>query len=122
MLGMQYFYLHDLHKADYYFDRFMRGKFELKDSKIRGLNLTSFQSKIDSRVQKNLNNQVAKPVIDIMNRVNQLPYKLKLLQMRSRDGFYKLSGIEHKEIHTILNRTDDLLESDKMHLGSNELQ
>jgi hypothetical protein len=56
MLGMQYFYLHDLHKADYYFDRFMRGKFELKDSKIRGLNLTSFQSKIDSRVQKNLDN------------------------------------------------------------------
>lgn len=37
MISRQYFYLMDLMKSDYYFDRFMRGKFEPVDSKTREL-------------------------------------------------------------------------------------
>lgn len=39
MIGLQYFYMRDLAKADYYFDRFMRGKFEVGASKTRDLSL-----------------------------------------------------------------------------------
>lgn len=98
MLGKQYYYLHDLKKADYYFDRFMRGKFELKDSKIRILNLTQLQSKNDQRVLKNMNNEGVSSDVELAKRINQFPYKLKQIQTRSRDGFYKLVGIEQADI------------------------
>ena len=39
MIGRQYFYMRDLAMADYYFDRFMRGKFEVAISKTRDLSL-----------------------------------------------------------------------------------
>ena len=39
-LGVQYFYLGQLKKSNYYVDRMMRGKLEKKDSKIREIYLT----------------------------------------------------------------------------------
>jgi hypothetical protein len=51
MMAKQYFYLQDLQKADYYLDRFQRGKFELPDSKTRELAMLGYQRKIDE-IQK----------------------------------------------------------------------
>jgi hypothetical protein len=39
-MGIQYFYIGDLKRSQYYTDRMMRGKIERKDSKIREIYLS----------------------------------------------------------------------------------
>ena len=39
LIAKQYFYMSDLHKSAYYMDRAMRGKFEVKTSKVRELSM-----------------------------------------------------------------------------------
>jgi len=42
LTAKQYFYLSDMHKASYYLDRVMRGKFEVKSSKVRVLAMLQY--------------------------------------------------------------------------------
>lgn len=46
-IGYQYFYLRDLFRADYYFDRRVRGKFEVDSSKTRELSMIQYARKND---------------------------------------------------------------------------
>lgn len=44
-MALEYFYMGDLEKAKFYQERMLRGKFENKDSIIRGVCINILQSK-----------------------------------------------------------------------------
>ena len=52
MIGKQHFYMRDLFRADYYYDRYLRGKFEVTDSKTRELSLIQYARKNDIKQSK----------------------------------------------------------------------
>ncbi len=39
-IALQYYYLGDINKADYYLDRYQKGKLEKKESKVREMYMT----------------------------------------------------------------------------------
>lgn len=49
LIAKQYFYLSDMLKSSYYMDRVMRGKFEIKTSKVRELAMIQYSRKLESR-------------------------------------------------------------------------
>lgn len=110
MIGKQHFYLQDLFKADYYMDRCTRGKFELPTSKIRELSLIQMQRKIDSRKVKTTMGDTGEPQPDnykemdlpkVMAVIDKSIYKVKKIQKRSKNGFYKIVSLEHEEMKSL---------------------
>eukprot|EP00347_Sterkiella_histriomuscorum_P022582 403337936 len=53
-LGIQYYYLGDLKRSQYYTDRMMRGKIEKKDSKIREIYLTQLEYRRQDRLKNSV--------------------------------------------------------------------
>lgn len=52
MIGKQHYYLNDLRKASYYLDRTLRGKFELKLSKVREFSIMHYKLKLQQRADR----------------------------------------------------------------------
>lgn len=53
-MGLQYYYLGDMKKSNYYVDRMMRGKAERKDSKIREIYLSQLEYRKKDRVKNSV--------------------------------------------------------------------
>ena len=67
MIGKQHYYLNDLRKASYYLDRTLRGKFELKLSKVREFSNMHYKLKIQQRVERGQLDKVISGAIDTEN-------------------------------------------------------
>ena len=52
LIGKQHYYLNDLRKASYYLDRTLRGKFELKLSKVREFSDMHYKLKLQHRAER----------------------------------------------------------------------
>lgn len=66
MISKQYFYLRELAKCEYYYNRALRGKSELINSKIRVMNTSLYESKMkerDDRYKRYIDK--SGPVIDL---------------------------------------------------------
>ena len=102
MMAKQYFYLQDLQKADYYLDRFQRGKFELPDSKTRELAMLGYQRKIDEIQKKSeiidgepeptVNREM--PVQRVMTILDKCVYQIAKLQQKTKNGYFNMPQVD----------------------------
>ena len=109
MIAKQYFYLRDLFRADYYYDRYIRGKFEIESSKTRDLSMIQYARKNDIKQKKLLHHEDL-PAEKIKVKTEQILVKcaqqIRKIQYRSREGYYKMPKLEPKEIKALIAGLD----------------
>ena len=111
MIGRQYFYLSDLHKACFYIDRTMRGKFENATSKVRELSLIQYHRKLEARMDKTLIEERSKVIkfedrpnyAQIQDKIDRAVGTIYKIQKRSKEGYYRIG--EAKEVSKMLEQT-----------------
>jgi hypothetical protein len=95
-IGIQQFYLTDLKKCHYYLDRSLRGKIEMKESKVRMLSALQYGRKLDLRVDDirdsdeaimRVNYDKVKPLVKSALR------HVQKIQNRSKNNFYNIKDL-----------------------------
>ena len=71
MVGKMQFYLGNIKKADYYHDRYLRGKFEIVNSKVRTIADTVYIRKMRMRDDKFLTFEEIRKKEDNLNKKGQ---------------------------------------------------
>jgi hypothetical protein len=110
LIGKQHYYLNDLRKASYYLDRTLRGKFELKLSKVREFSNMHYKLKLQQRAERGqLGSQGA---IDpenashndrVQNCIDQTVEQIYKIQKRSKEGYYKIRHVA-AEINLLMTK------------------